>query len=311
MAAFKKPKFVWMDGALVPFNEAKLHVSSPAVRYGFNVFEGLRGYWNEEEKELYCFHLKAHYQRLFESAKIMRFRVTYTIDECQKFLIGLLRANQFQEDVHIRHMLYLGGFGALHEVEPVGMHITALPRGRSYDQKKGIRCTISSWRRISDNSIPARVKAGSNYQNGRLASLQAKEDGYDLPIFLTDNGKVSEGPGACFFMVRKGVAITPPVTADILESITRKMLIELIEKELDIPVEEREVDRTETYLADEAFFCGTAAEITPIVSIDKLSIGDGEIGPITQKAMTLFYNIVRGMDPKYKEWVTPTYKNEK
>ena len=155
--------------------------------------------------------------------------------------------------------------------------------------------------------MPARVKTGANYQNGRLASLQAKADGYDLPILLRENGKISEGPGACFFMIRKGVVITPPITADILESITRRTVIELFKNELNIQVEEREVDRTETYIADEAFFCGTAAEITPIVSIDRLPVGDGKIGPITREVMTLYENIVRGINPKYKDWLTPTY----
>lgn len=307
MAGSKKPKYVWMDGKIIPFDEAKLHISSPAVRYGFNVFEGLRSYWNENKKELYSFRLRDHYRRLFESAKIMRFKVNYTMDECQKFLIELLHENQFREDVHIRHMLYLGGFGGLDDTEPIGMHITALPRGRSYDQQIGIHCTISSWRRISDNSTPPRLKSGANYQNGRLASLQAKADGYDLPIFLKENGKVSEGPGACFFMIRRGVVITPPVTADILESITRTTLIELFKKELNIQVMEREIDRTETYVADEAFFCGTAAEVTPIVSIDKLPVGDGKVGPITCEIMNIYYKIVRGMSPKYKDWLTPTY----
>lgn len=307
MAATKKPKYIWMDGKIIPFDEGKIHVLSPAARYGCNVFEGLRSYWNEEKKELYSLHLKSHYHRLFESAKIMRFKVDYTIDDCQKYLLELLRTNEFREDLRIRHCLYLGGAGKITAVEPVGMHIVATPQGRSYDQKKGIHCSISSWKRINDNCMPPRVKAGANYHNGRFALLQAKADGYDSTILLDENGKVSEGPQSCFFMIRKGVIITPPITADILESITRGTLIKLFKEELNIPVQERETDRTELYIADEAFLCGTASEITPIVSIDRLSVGNGEIGPITKEIMTLYFNIVRGMNSKYEKWLTPTY----
>ncbi|GAG06187.1 unnamed protein product, partial [marine sediment metagenome] len=162
--------------------------------------------------------------------------------------------------------------------------------------------------RIDDNSIPPRIKCGANYQNSRLATMQAEADGYDQPIILNGDGKVSEGPGACFFMVRRGVVVTPPVTAGILESITRMSLLKLFREELKIPVEEREIDRTELYVADEAFFCGSGAEIVPIVSIDKLPVGDGKPGPVAKEILNLYFNIVRGNNPKYMEWCTPIYE---
>ena len=303
----KKPKFVWMNGKIIPFDEAVIHVHSPAAKYGINVFEGIRAYWNEGKKELHSFRLRAHYQRLAESMKMMRLQTDYTIEDYEKFFVGLLRKNEFNHDIHARHVVYVGGFGPYSAKEPVGMYIVALARGRGYDIENGLRCAVSSWTRINDNSIPPRIKAGSNYQNSRLATIQAKEDGYDQPILLNSSGKVSEGPGMCFFMVRRGVVVTSPVTAGILESVTRTTLLELFQSELKLPVQERDIDRTELYVAEEAFFCGSGAEIAPIISIDKLPVGDGKPGPITKKMSDLYFNTVRGNNPKYLKWCTPTY----
>jgi len=307
MAEMKKPKYVWMDGKIIPFDDAKVHVFSPTAKYGTNVFEGLRAYWNEEKKELYSFRIREHYQRLFESMKIMRLHIEYSLEDCERLLVEILRKNNFQEDLHIRHTVYVGGYGLYSSTEPTGMFIVPIPRGRSFDAEKGISCSVSSWIRISDNSVPPRAKVGANYQNSRLAALQAKQDGYDQPIILNSNGKVSESAGACFFMIRRGVVVTPPVTASILESITRNTVIELSKKELNLPVEEREIDRTEVYLADEAFLCGSGAEVAPITSLDKIPLGNGNVGNITQKIMKLYFDIARGKNPKYYKWLTPTY----
>ncbi len=303
----RKPKFVWMDSKIIPFDEAVIHVHTPTAKYGINVFEGIRAYWNEKKKELCAFRLRPHYQRLFESMKMMRFQIDYSIEDCERIFIELLRKNEFKEDIHARHVVYLGGFGPFSAKEPIGMYIVALPIGRRYDIENGISCAVSSWIRISDNIIPPRIKAGSNYQNSRLASLQAKEDGYDQPIILNSNGKVSEGARACLFMIRKGVVVTSPVTAGILESVTRSTLLELFQSEFKFPVDEREIDRTELYVAEEAFFCGSGAEITPIASIDKLLIGNGKPGPITREIQKLYFDIVRGDNPKYMDWCTITY----
>src|SRR2546425_4300551 len=182
-------------------------------------------------------------------------------------------------------------------------------RRRGRISPAGLSCCVSSWTRTSDNAIPIRLKCGPNYQNGRLALLQAKADGYDAPILLNAQGHVAEGTGATFFMVRKGRLVTPPVTADILESITRATLIEEIcPNVLGLPVVEREIDRTELYVADEAFFCGSGYEITPIVSIDRFPLGDGEVGVLTRRMLRAYMDVVRGIDKRYSEWRTATYR---
>ena len=304
---YKKSKFIWMNGKMIPFNDAVVHVLSPVARYGANVFEGIRVYWNQDDNQLYAFRLREHYQRLLESAKIMRLHTDTTIENCENIFLELVRRNEFKEDLHARHTIYADGFGPFNATEPVGMFAAAYPRGRAFDFENGIHCAVSSWKRIDDNSVPPRIKCGANYQNSRLASIQAKEDGYDQAILLNSSGKVAEGPGACFFMVRQGEVVTPPVTAGILESITRATLIELFRKELNLPVVEREVDRTELYVAEEAFLCGSGAEIVPIVSVDRLSVGDGKPGPVVQQMRTLFFDVVRGKNTAYKHWCTPIY----
>jgi branched-chain amino acid aminotransferase len=205
------------------------------------------------------------------------------------------------------HMVaYVLGVG-LDPVTPTGVYINPRRRPR-VEEGAGIRCNVSSWARTSDNAIPIRLKSGANYQNGRLALLQAKADGYDQPIFLNKEGHVAEGTGATLFMVRKGRLVTPPVTADILESITRTTLMDVICPELfGMGVVEREIDRTELYVADEAFFCGSGYEITPIVSIDQFPLGDGNVGPITRRLSGAYLDIVRGVDKRYPEWRTPVY----
>jgi branched-chain amino acid aminotransferase len=304
---FVKPRYIWMDGQFIPFDEAVVHVMSPIARYGANVFEGLRVYWNEEKKQLYAFRLREHFQRLFESMKIMRMHIEYSIEDCEEIFVELVRKNEFEEDLHGRHVVYLGGFGPFSAKEPIGMAAMVYPRGRSFDVENGIHCAVSSWARISDNSVPPRIKCGSNYQNSRLAALQAKEDGYDQAILLNADGKVAEGPGACLFMVRRNKVTTPPVTAGILESVTRTTLIELFEKELRVTVQEREIDRTELYVADEVFFCGSGAEITPIVSIDRLAVGQGAPGAVTRQIQKLYFDVVRGNREEYIKWRSQIY----
>jgi branched-chain amino acid aminotransferase len=187
------------------------------------------------------------------------------------------------------------------------MFVAALPLGRKYDTDKGITACVSSWTRITDNSIPPRIKCAANYQNSRLAHIQAKLDGYESAIFINQRGKVSEGPGECIFIVRDGIPVTPSITSDILESITRKTLILLSKEILGVETQEREVDRTELYVAEEAFFVGSATEICPITMIDKHIIGDGKIGPLTKRLSEIFFNIARGFDSSHEEWRSPVY----
>jgi branched-chain amino acid aminotransferase len=298
---------IWMNGKLVSQAEATLPVNSAAVFYATNVFEGIRAYWNEDDGELYAFRLQEHFLRLRESAKMMRFAIPYSDVDLYEAIGEALRGNELREDVHMHLVGYVAGVG-LDATSPTGLYINPRRRARIAPES-GLRCCVSSWKRSSDNAIPVRLKCGANYQNGRLATLQAKNDGYDAPILLNGQGTVAEGTGATFFMVRKGRLVTPPLTSDILESITRSTLIDDICPDLQIDVVEREIARTELYVADEAFFCGSGYEITPILSIDGFPLRDGKVGALTQRLHMAYMNIVRGVDKRFSEWRTPTYKS--
>ena len=298
---------IWMNGSVVPQNQAVLPVNSAAVFYATNVFEGLRAYWNADDEELYCFRLAEHFARFRESMKMMRFTIPYGDVDLYDAVREVLTVNELREDIHMHCVAYVAGAG-LDATSPTGLYINPRRRPRVADNT-GVRCCVSSWVRTSDNAIPIRLKCGANYQNGRLARLQAKADGYDEPIFLNQHGKVAEGTGASFFMVRKGKVVTPPVTSDILESITRTTLIEEICPNVaGLDVVEREIDRTELYVADEAFFCGSGYEITPIVSVDRFTLGDGNVGPLTRRLSAAYMDLVRGIDPRWPEWRTPIYR---
>jgi branched-chain amino acid aminotransferase len=296
---------IWMNGKMVSQAEAVLPVNSAAVFYATNVFEGLRAYWNADDEEVYTFRLPEHFARLRESAKMMRFAIPYSDVDLYEAVREVLRGNQTREDIHMHLVAYVLGVG-VDATSPTGLYINPKRRGR-LAENTGLRCCITSWDRTSDNAIPIRLKCGANYQNGRLATLQAKADGYDAPIFLNRHGTVAEGSGATFFMVRKGRLVTPPMTSDILESITRVTLLENICPDLGIDPVEREIARTELYVADEAFFCGSGYEITPIVSIDGFPLGNGKPGAITLRLLDAYMDIVRGADKRFTEWRTPTY----
>jgi branched-chain amino acid aminotransferase len=302
--------YVWFDGAIVPWEDARVHVSTATVLRGANVFEGVRAYWNADERELYIFRNAEHLARLGNSAKIMRMPVPWTAEELTQAEIGVLRANEFAGTVWFRLTLYLG------EEERTGAGETArvggfiLPRLSPHGKgvTDGVDSCVSTWTRIADTSMPPRVKAGANYHNASFAWAEARLGGYSgQPIMLNERGKVSEGPGACFVMVRGGRLVTPPVTANILESITRVTILELARDE-GIPCEEREIDRTEVYIADEAFFCGSGAEITPINSVDRYPIGTGRPGPLTRRLQKLYFSVVEGRVPRYRDWLTPVYR---
>jgi len=294
---------VWMNGELVPFLEAQMPVMSSACRSGVNVFEGIRAYWNEERQKLYVFRSRDHYQRLIESMRIMHLSRPEGLAEMEELLLGTLRANRFRTDVHIIHTVYLDAPGA-EALGPVGMYIVARPRGRLYPFETGITCGVSSWLRMPDQSTPFRAKSGGNYLNTRLGGVEARQHGYDAAIFLNTRGKVAEGGGACVFAIKKGVVITPSITSDILESITRETLLELFPRELDLRVEERDIDRTELYVCDEAFFCGSGWEIVPIRAIDGVPVGDGKVGPLVRRIHDLYFSVARGEHAAYRHWLT-------
>jgi branched-chain amino acid aminotransferase len=242
--------------------------------------------------------------------KVMRMTPPYSSEELTAACTGLVIKNGFREDVQIRPTVYFGE-GGLYAYTPdkvaTGAFVLSTPRRCTLDDEKGIACCVSAWRRIADNVMPPRVKAGANYHQSRLVSVQANIDGYDGAIILNDQGKVAEGPGACVMIVRDGRPIMPPITAGVLESITRNTLVELFATEMQLQPLEREVDRTELYVADEVLFCGSAWEITPITSVDRYPVGDGAIGPVTRKIRQIYQDIIRGRIPKYKHWLTPAY----
>jgi branched-chain amino acid aminotransferase len=298
---------IWMNGTLKSQAEAVLPVNSAAVFYGTNVFEGLRAYWNPAEEELFCFRLKEHFTRIRESMKMNRFTVPYSDADLYEAVRETLRGNQIREDVHMHMVAYVLGTGT-DATGPTGLYIN--PRRRGRVGSLGIKCCISCWVGRCSNSIPFGLLTGANFQNGRLATLQAKADGYDAAIFLNGQGHVAEGSGATFMMVRKGRIITPPLSGDILESITRETLIEdVAPRVLNRPIIEREIDRTEVYVAEEAFFCGSGYEITPITSIDRFPLADGKVGPVTQALSDAYLALVRGADKRRSEWRTATYRS--
>ncbi len=295
---------VYIDGKFMPWNDATVHIFSPVVKYGAAVFEGVRGYWNAEREKMYLFRLREHMERLELSQRIMRFERIVPAAEMIEATVELMRRNRFRGSVHIRPTVYIGGDGENYARGPVGSFVTAVQRDTPKKVTDGVTAQISSWRRISDSVMPARTKANANYNNSRYAGLQAKTDGYDAAIFLNDRGKLSEGQSMCLFMVRKGVAITPSITSDILESITRETVIELL-REAGMKVEEREVDRTEFFDASEAFFCGTGSEITPLINVDGEKIGQGVPGPITRALQKTYFDRVHGRVPDDRGWLTP------
>jgi branched-chain amino acid aminotransferase len=307
----EKPEYAWMNGEFIPWGEARLHVTTDAVRFGSSVFEGMRGYWNESEGQLYLFRMEEHLKRLSQSMKMMRMTLPYSLSEIRDACVGVLAKNNLREDVHLTPTAYFGTGEAFFSYKPgtidVGAYVFAGPRKSILGTGEGIDVCVSSWMRISDRDIPPRIKAGANYQNGRLATVQAVEDGYDTALLLNERGKVAEGPGACVFLVRDGTMFTPPVTAGILESITRATLIQLLREEMSVTTVEREIDRTELYIADEVFMCGSAFEVYPVFSVDRYPVGKGTVGPLTSQLQTQYDNVVRGKNPRYSSWLLPVY----
>ena len=302
-----RPKYIFLNDEIVPWEEAKVHVSTVAFKFGAAVFEGLRGYWNEQQKQMYLFQMDAHMHRLEYSQKFMRFEQVFDAAYVTEKTIELLRANEFRTTVHCMTTVFVDGFGGPTVCGPIGLAITAAPRAQPRLLKNGCTAQVSSWQRVSDNAMPMRVKCNANYQNGRLAGLQAKADGYDTAILLNTRGRVAEGPGMCFFMIRDGIASTPHTSSDILESITRSTVLELL-REAGFETQERDIDRSELAAAEEAFFCGTAWEITPVVAIDKLNVGAGEVGPVVRELQERFFSIVRGESDDHPQWRTPVYE---
>ena len=301
------PKYLSMNGKIVPYAEATVHTLSPCVKYGAAVFEGIRGYWNDKRKDMYVFRLKEHLDRLQFSMKVMRFDQHLESAALERALIEVIKANELREDIHIRLLVWVDGEEDMTATGPIGWSIAALRRPPQRAVTEGVHCAVSSWRRIDDHAMPARVKATANYNNGRLAGLQAKADGYDNTIILTQEGRVAESPGSCFFMVRDGRPVTPAVTNDILESVTRATVMQIFSQYLSRATQERDISRTELYAAQETFFCGSGYEIQPILSIDRQPVGNGKPGELTRALQQKYFALVRGETGDHAEWRTPVY----
>lgn len=299
---------IWFKGDIVNVNDAKINVLAPTSQFGLNVFEGIPCYWNEEEKQLYAFRLDDHYDRLMRSAKLLQLDCRYTKEDFKKAFIDVIKANEYDENLSVRQTLFVDGFGSWGSEGPVEMFVAPIPRGKTSAEynKKGLKCCVTSWRRISDETLSPRIKCGANYINSRVGQREALRNGYDTCIFLNEAGKIAEGPGSCFFIIKDGTIITPELTDSVLESITRDTVIQ-IAKSQNIPVMERTIDRTELYTCDEAFLCGSAMEITSVLSIDGYVIGDGNTGSITKKLHLFYLDIARGYSKEFFDWVTPIY----
>lgn len=301
-------RLIWLNGDIVNVNDAKINVLSPTAQFGLNVFEGIRCYWNDEKQQLFAFRLEDHLKRLKRSQRLLEVEDKYTIDELRGAFTEIIVANDYREDIAVRQTLFVDGFGTWSSKETVGMFIAPIPKAKTSAEynKKGLNCCISSWQRINDNSLSPRIKCGANYINSRMAQREALRNGYDTTIFLNNMGKVAEGPGSCLFIVRDGRLITPLITDSVLESITRDTVIRLA-MDMGIKVEERTVDRTELYMCDEAFLCGSAMEITPVLRVDGYSVGNGLQGYLTKQIHELYLKVATGETEKYKAWLTPVY----
>jgi branched-chain amino acid aminotransferase len=301
--------FAFMDGEFIPIREARVSVLTHAFNYGTGVFEGIRAYWNAAEEQLYALHLKEHYGRFHRSCRIMRIGLPYTVDDLVNITLELLRKCGYREDAYVRPVAYKSSplIGVrLHDLEDA-FTVFAIPFGTYIDIDRGISCGVSSWRRTDDNAIPARSKITGAYVNAALAKTDAQEAGFDEAIVLTQDGHVSEGSAENLFIVRDGVLATPPGSDNILEGIVRASVLK-IATDAGIPTAVRQIDRTELYIADEVFLCGTGAQISPVTSIDHRTIGKGERGPITTRISGIYFDAVRGKAAPYRAWVTPVYK---
>src|SRR5437667_10225502 len=302
-------KELFMNGAFVPAEHGMISVRTHGFAYGTGCFEGIRGYWNEKDEQVYLFRLREHFERLLRSCKILQISLPYTVDQLIDITCELVRRNVQRQDVYIRPVAYKAD-----EMIGVRLHnltdhftITAEPFG-NYIDITGLHCGVSSWRRIDDNAIPARAKICGSYVNSAFAKSEAKQNGFDQAIMLTHEGNVSEGSAENIFLLLNGELVTPAPTENILLGITRETVIELARREFGRITRERQIDRTELYIADEIFLCGTGAQIAPVIKVDHRPIGDGTIGPISKALQQLYFDVVRGHIPNYRaQWCTPVY----
>ena len=296
----------YFEGEWVPMRDAKVSIMTHAFMYGTATFEGIRGYWNADEGRLYGLKIREHVERLRQSCRILLMQDVPSVDELSGLIVETVRRNGFREDVYIRPSFYksTAAIGVrLHDLENQ-LYVITLPFGNYIDTESGVRVMTSSWRRNADEALPARGKIVGGYVNMAFQKTEAELNGFDEAIVLTGGGHVNEASAANVFMVRDGVALTPPVSDDLLEGVTRKAIMELLANE-GVRVEERSIDRSELYVADEAFLCGTGVQVSPIIEIDHRPMGSGQIGPIGRLVRDRYFDAVRGRLPEYAHWLTP------
>jgi branched-chain amino acid aminotransferase len=300
---------VYFNKQFVPLSDARVSIRTNALHYGSGVFEGIRAYWNAAVQQLFVFKLPEHYERMVGNCKVLKLKLDHDVKELCAITVDLLHRNQPKEDTYIRPIDYISseGLGPKLLGYETGFAIYTIPLGDYIDTSVGIKVGFSSWRRISDNTIPARCKVTGGYVNSALARTEAMEQGYDEALFLTQDGFISEGSAENIFLVRNGSLITPDRSQDILEGITRDVLLTLCREELGLTVVERQVGRTEVYVADEVFLCGTGAQVSPVIEVDRRPVGSGKMGPITARIQQVYFDVVKGNHGKYHHWCTPVY----
>jgi branched-chain amino acid aminotransferase len=300
------PEYAWLNGRLVPWDQCVIHARSQGAFWGANVFEGVRAYV-AEDGSLNAFRMDDHLARLRRSMKSLRMEIDYTPEQLARACADLVLANDFGTDAHVCVVAYFGmgpGFDPMTTTTETGVHITSTPVPRRPAHDRGVAACISSWRRISDDAMPPRIKTGANYHNSRLAQHEALRNGFDTTLLLNARGTVAEAPGSCMVMVRDGELVTPPGTSGVLEGLTVDTVATLADEQLGLPLRRREIDRTELYVCDEVFLCGTMSELLPVTSVDRLPIGDGLPGPLTRALQGHYDDAVRARG-KHPEWLTP------
>jgi branched-chain amino acid aminotransferase len=302
-------RYAYFEGKFVPIEEANINIQTNSFHYGTAVFEGIRAYWNEEKEQLFGLFVKEHYDRMLANCKILNLQVGLSSEELTEITVELLKKCGHREDTYIRPIAYFADL----KISPklIGYRtqvaIYTVPLGDYLDLSRGLKAKTSSWHRINDTMIPARCKVAGAYVNSAFAKTEALLNGYDEAIMLNPDGTVAEGSGENVFIVRNGKLITTPPSSNILEGITRNAVITIAREELGVEVEERPILRSELYVADEVFYTGTAAQVAPVVQIDHVVIGNGEVGKLTKALQQEYFRAVKGENDKYSHWLTPVY----